>query len=164
MTLKELDNLGRLLSAFLAMFADCFVNSSGRRLLAVYVKGQLSDVQLRTAKLWLASLTLQSERYNVSLNRSSGMKSVKQANGKHKRQANGKEESKRQNKRQETNGKDRLWRYGDKGGLKKQRQRQAIKSSTAFFEMFGKGGGRSLPIWWDGSKTDCLPRISWIEI
>ena len=45
MTLKELKNLGRLLTTFLAMFADCFVNAAGKRLLAVYVKGQLSDLQ-----------------------------------------------------------------------------------------------------------------------
>ena len=50
MTLKELNNLGRLLSAFLAMFADCFVNTAGRRLLAVYVKGQLSDVQRKNCE------------------------------------------------------------------------------------------------------------------
>ena len=50
MTLKELKNLGRMLTAFLAMFADCFMNSSGRCLLAVYVKGQLSDVQRKNCE------------------------------------------------------------------------------------------------------------------
>ncbi len=31
MTLKELKNLGRLLTTFLAMFADCFVNAAGNQ-------------------------------------------------------------------------------------------------------------------------------------
>ena len=50
MTLKELKNLGRLLTTFLAMFADCFVNAAGKRLLAVYVKGQLSDLQRKNCE------------------------------------------------------------------------------------------------------------------
>jgi SRSO17 transposase len=50
MTKKELKNLGRLLTTFLAMFADCFVNAAGKRLLAVYVKGQLSDLQRKNCE------------------------------------------------------------------------------------------------------------------
>lgn len=44
MTLTELKNLGRMLAAFLALFKDCFTGIAGRRLLRVYVQGQLSDV------------------------------------------------------------------------------------------------------------------------
>jgi len=44
MTLKELKNIGRMLSSFLSMFADCFVGSAGRQLFKVYVQGQLSDI------------------------------------------------------------------------------------------------------------------------
>lgn len=43
MTLKEIKNLGRQLTSFLAMFSGCFATSSGRRLLRVYVSGQLSS-------------------------------------------------------------------------------------------------------------------------
>ena len=45
MTLKELKNLGRLLTAFLSMFSDCFSSRPGRNLLRVYVQGQLSNIQ-----------------------------------------------------------------------------------------------------------------------
>ena len=45
MTLKELKCLGRELCLFLAMFADCCRSSSGRRLLRIYVQGQLSDTK-----------------------------------------------------------------------------------------------------------------------
>ena len=45
MTLKELKCLGRELSVFLAMFAGCFASLTGRRLLKIYVQGQLSDVK-----------------------------------------------------------------------------------------------------------------------
>ena len=44
MSLQELKNLGRKLFAFLKLFSDCFASGPGRRLLAVYVQGQLSDV------------------------------------------------------------------------------------------------------------------------
>ena len=44
MTLKELKGLGRLLTSFVAMFADCFSSVAGRRLLRIYVQGQLSDI------------------------------------------------------------------------------------------------------------------------
>lgn len=50
MTLKELKNLGRLLTSFLALFADCFESLAGRRLLQVYVKGQLSDIQRKNCE------------------------------------------------------------------------------------------------------------------
>jgi SRSO17 transposase len=45
MTLKELKCIGRDLSVFLTMFAGCFASVIGRRLLKVYVQGQLSDVK-----------------------------------------------------------------------------------------------------------------------
>ncbi len=50
MTLEELKNLGRVLSSFLALFADCFSSLAGRRLLNVYVKGQLSDIQRKNCE------------------------------------------------------------------------------------------------------------------
>ncbi len=45
MTLKELKDIGRELCAFLALFAGCFASLTGRRLLKIYVQGQLSDVK-----------------------------------------------------------------------------------------------------------------------
>lgn len=45
MTLKELKCIGRELGVFLAMFASCFASLVGRRLLKVYVQGQLSDIK-----------------------------------------------------------------------------------------------------------------------
>jgi len=50
MTLAELKNLGRVLAAFLRMFADCFVSRPGRSLLRVYVQGQLSDIQRKNCE------------------------------------------------------------------------------------------------------------------
>ena len=50
MSLQEIKNLGRLITAFLGLFADCFVGVFGRRLFAVYVKGQLSDVQRKNGE------------------------------------------------------------------------------------------------------------------
>lgn len=50
MTLKEIAALGKKLSSFLALFADCFGRREGRSLLAVYVKGQLSDLHRKTAE------------------------------------------------------------------------------------------------------------------
>lgn len=50
MTLSEIKNLGRQLTFFLAMFADCFSSLAGRRLLSVYVKGQLSDIQRKNCE------------------------------------------------------------------------------------------------------------------
>lgn len=45
MSLKELKCIGRELGVFLAMFASCFASLVGRRLLKVYVQGQLSDIK-----------------------------------------------------------------------------------------------------------------------
>lgn len=50
MTLKQIAALGRKLSLFLALFADCFGRCEARRLLSVYVRGQLSDVHRKTAE------------------------------------------------------------------------------------------------------------------
>lgn len=51
MTLKEIKNLGRQLSSFLAMFAGCFATSSGRWLLRIYVCGQMaSDIQRKNCE------------------------------------------------------------------------------------------------------------------
>ena len=45
MTLKELKDIGRERCAFLALFAGCFASLTGRRLLKIYVQGQLSDLK-----------------------------------------------------------------------------------------------------------------------
>jgi SRSO17 transposase len=45
MTLKELKCIGRELGVFLTMFASCFASLVGRRLLKIYVQGQLSDIK-----------------------------------------------------------------------------------------------------------------------
>jgi len=50
MTLKEMKNLGRMMMSFLALFKGCFHSSAGRRLLMVYVKGQLSDIQRKNCE------------------------------------------------------------------------------------------------------------------
>lgn len=50
MTLQQIAGLGRKLVAFLALFNDCFGRREGRDLLAVYVKGQLSNVHRKTAE------------------------------------------------------------------------------------------------------------------
>lgn len=50
MTLKQIAGLGNKLAAFLALFADCFGRRDARGLLAVYVKGQLSDLRRKTAE------------------------------------------------------------------------------------------------------------------
>ena len=50
MTLREIKNLGRQLTLFLAMFTDCFSSLAGRRLLRVYVKGQMSDIQRKNCE------------------------------------------------------------------------------------------------------------------
>lgn len=50
MTLKELKCIGRELCLFLAMFAGCFASLAGRRLLRVYVKGQLSAIQRKNCE------------------------------------------------------------------------------------------------------------------
>ena len=50
MTLKELKNLGGLLTSFLGLFADCFASLAGRQLLKLYIKGQLSDIQRKNCE------------------------------------------------------------------------------------------------------------------
>jgi SRSO17 transposase len=50
MTLKELKCIGRELTLFLGMFAGCFASLAGRRLLKVYVQGQLSDIQRKNCE------------------------------------------------------------------------------------------------------------------
>lgn len=50
MTLEQISALGRKLSLFLGLFADCFGRGDARRLLQVYVKGQLSNLQRKTAE------------------------------------------------------------------------------------------------------------------
>ena len=50
MTLKQIAALGRKLSFFLALFAGCFGRRDARRLLLVYVSGQLSDLHRKNAE------------------------------------------------------------------------------------------------------------------
>ena len=50
MTLKELNNVGRMLASFLLMFGMCFRSFAGRKLLRIYVQGQLSDVQRKNCE------------------------------------------------------------------------------------------------------------------
>jgi SRSO17 transposase len=50
MTLEHIAALGRKLTFFLAMFADCFGRCDARALLRIYVKGQLSDLHRKTAE------------------------------------------------------------------------------------------------------------------
>ena len=50
MTVKDIAKLGKLLARFLAEFACCFARPQGRVLLAVYVRGLLSDVQRKNAE------------------------------------------------------------------------------------------------------------------
>lgn len=50
MTLEQIAGLGRKLTSFLALFADCFGRRDARDLLRVYVKGQLSNVHRKTAE------------------------------------------------------------------------------------------------------------------
>jgi SRSO17 transposase len=50
MTLSEIAGLGRKLVVFLRLFADCFGRREPRKLLRVYVQGQLSDVHRKTAE------------------------------------------------------------------------------------------------------------------
>jgi hypothetical protein len=49
MTLKQISVLGRKLSLFLALSADCFGRSDAGGLLRIYVKGQLSNLLRTTA-------------------------------------------------------------------------------------------------------------------
>jgi len=48
MTLKQIASLGRELVRFLALFADCFGRQEPRELLAVYVRGQLSELERKS--------------------------------------------------------------------------------------------------------------------
>ena len=50
MTLKQINALGRRLTLFLALFADCFGRREARDLLRVYVQGQLSNLHRKTAE------------------------------------------------------------------------------------------------------------------
>lgn len=50
MSVKDIAKLGKLLAQFLAGFACCFARPQGRALLAVYVRGLLSDVQRKNAE------------------------------------------------------------------------------------------------------------------
>lgn len=50
MSVEDIAKLGRLLVQFLSRFADCFARPAGRRLLAIYVRGLLSDVQRKNAE------------------------------------------------------------------------------------------------------------------
>ena len=81
MTLKELKGVGGMLTSFLFMFGMCFENLAGRRLLRVYVQGQLSDLQRKNCEaialeLDVAPRTLQPVLYCFrGWNPSSGMSS-----------------------------------------------------------------------------------------
>ena len=50
MTLKELKSVGGMLTSFLFLFGMCFETIAGRRLLRVYVQGQLSDLQRKNCE------------------------------------------------------------------------------------------------------------------
>lgn len=50
MSVQDIAKLGKLLVQFLARFAHCFARPAGRRLLAVYVQGLLSDGQRKNAE------------------------------------------------------------------------------------------------------------------
>ena len=50
MTLEQIARLGRKLTSFLALFADCFGRCDARGLLRVYVQGQLSNLHRKTAE------------------------------------------------------------------------------------------------------------------
>lgn len=50
MSLQDIAALGKLLAQFLVLFADCFRRPAGRHLLAVYVRGLLSDVQRKNVE------------------------------------------------------------------------------------------------------------------
>lgn len=50
MSLQDIASLGKLLGQFLSLFADCFRRPAGRVLLAVYVRGLLSNVQRKNVE------------------------------------------------------------------------------------------------------------------
>ena len=53
MSLQDIAALGKLLGQFLSLFADCFRRPAGRLLLAVYVRGLLSNVQRKNVEALL---------------------------------------------------------------------------------------------------------------
>ena len=50
MTVKEIRKLGRSLSRFLGEFADCYGRCDTRAYLRIYVSGQMSDLQRKSAE------------------------------------------------------------------------------------------------------------------
>jgi SRSO17 transposase len=50
MTLKQIASLGKELARFLSLFHGCFRSQSGRKLLRVYAKGLLSDLQRKNVE------------------------------------------------------------------------------------------------------------------
>ena len=50
MSLQDIAALGKLLGQFLRLFTDCFRRPAGRLLLAVYVRGLLSNVQRKNGE------------------------------------------------------------------------------------------------------------------
>ena len=50
MSLQDIASLGKLLAQFLTLFCDCFETVKGRRLLVVYVKGLLSNLQRKNVE------------------------------------------------------------------------------------------------------------------
>lgn len=44
MSLQDIASLGKMLAQYLTLFASCFHGKKGRNLMAVYVRGLLSDV------------------------------------------------------------------------------------------------------------------------
>ena len=55
MLLKDIALLSKLLGRFLTRFACCFARPAGRKLLQIYVRGLLSDVQRKNAEARRAS-------------------------------------------------------------------------------------------------------------
>ena len=74
MTLKQIAALGRKLTVFLALFADCFGRKEPRELLRLYVRGQFSDLKHKNAEAIALKFGEAPELYNGFWNRSSGMK------------------------------------------------------------------------------------------
>jgi SRSO17 transposase len=50
MSVQDIASLGKMLGQFLALFADCFSSVKGQRLLAVYVRGLLSEIGRKNAE------------------------------------------------------------------------------------------------------------------
>lgn len=50
MTLNDIASLGKMLSQFLALFADCFHGVKGQRLFTAYVRGLLSELQRKNVE------------------------------------------------------------------------------------------------------------------